>query len=245
MFDSRRRAVAGAVAIGLMVPATAMAATITGTDANERLKGTKEPDQIDGGAGRDRIFGRAGEDTLVGGLGRDRIFGGSGDDKLFGGDSRDRIFGGRGDDESHGENGRDRMVGGKGDDVQFGGGGNDVIFANRGVDTSVGGAGNDTLWALSRKDVTPGPDGEVDQVGDTLDGGEGNDRFLTRDGEVDRITCGEGRDRAFLDEIDVITDATVEDPNGSCEKVRRGAPKAKDSRSEDRQESPREERARR
>jgi len=34
----------------------------------------------------------------------------------------------------------------------------------------------------------------VDQVGDTLDGGNGDDRFRTRDGEVDRITCGPGND---------------------------------------------------
>ena len=78
------------------------------------------------------------------------------------------------------------MAGGAGDDVQDGGAGNDVIFANRGVDTSIGGDGDDVLWAMARADVTaPG-----DQVGDTLDGGNGNDVFRTRDGEVDRITCG-------------------------------------------------------
>ena len=43
--------------------------------------------------------------------------------------------------------------------------------------------------------MQPGPGGEVDQVGDTLDGGTGNDVFRTRDGEVDRITCGDGNDR--------------------------------------------------
>ena len=44
----------------------------------------------------------------------------------------------------------------------------------------------------------PGPG---DQVGDTLDGGTGNDRFRTRDGEVDRITCGDGNDRALLGSV--------------------------------------------
>ncbi len=86
--------------------------------------------------------------------------------------------------------------------------------------------------------MQPGPNGEVDQVGDTLDGGNGNDRFRTRDGEVDRITCGAGNDRAFLDNVDVITDASAENPNGSCEKVERKAPKSKDSKSEDAQENP-------
>ena len=134
------------------------------------------------------------------------------------------------------------MAGGKGDDIQDGGAGNDVIFANLGQDTSFGGGGNDVLWALARGDVHPGPGGEVDQVGDTLDGGAGNDVFRTRDGEVDRITCGPGSDRALLDEVDVITDATAENPNGSCEQVVRAAPRARDSRPEDAQQSPRDER---
>ena len=60
-------------------------------------------------------------------------------------------------------------------------------------------------------------------VGDTLDGGNGDDVFRTRDGEVDRITCGPGNDRALLDNVDVITDATAESPNGSCETVQRKA----------------------
>jgi hypothetical protein len=33
----------------------------------------------------------------------------------------------------------------------------------------------------------------------------------------------------------VITDATAENPNGSCEKVQRKAPREKDSRTEDRE----------
>jgi hypothetical protein len=119
-------------------------------------------------------------------------------DQLSGGDGRDRVFGGRGDDTVTGGAGRDRLSGGAGDDTQDGGPGRDVIFANVGVDTSTGGDGNDILWALARKDVAQGPG--VDQVGDTLDGGAGNDRFRTRDGEVDRVTCGDGTDRAFLDQ---------------------------------------------
>jgi len=86
--------------------------------------------------------------------------------------------------------------------------------------------------------VHPGPNGETDTTGDTLDGGPGNDTFHTRDGEVDRITCGEGNDNALLDTVDVITDATAENPNGSCERVVRKAPKSRDSRSEDHQQAP-------
>src|SRR5204863_9140216 len=120
-------------------------------------------------------------------------------------------------------------------------------------DVSSGGDGNDVLWALARGDVAPGPG--VDQVGDTLDGGNGDDTFRTRDGEVDRITCGPGNDRALLDNVDVITDATAAAPNGSCETVDRkpargkgpkgkgGEGKGANSRSEDAQESPKEEKA--
>ena len=116
------------------------------------------------------------------------------------------------------------MAGGTGDDGQDGGPGNDTIFANRGNDVSVGGDGNDVLWALARADVS----GPGDVAGDTLDGGNGDDVFRTRDGEADRVTCGPGNDRALLDNVDVITDATPENLNGSCEFVQRKAPKASD-----------------
>jgi hypothetical protein len=75
-------------------------------------------------------------------------------------------------------------------------------------------------------------------VSDTLDGGNGDDRFRTRDGEADKVTCGAGVDRALLDNVDVVADATPQNPKGSCEIVQRKAVKAHDSRSEDREEAP-------
>ena len=105
------------------------------------------------------------------------------------------------------------------------------IRDSRGTDVSIGGDGNDTLWALARADVaSPG--------GDTLDGGNGDDVFRTRDGEADTITCGPGNDVAFADAADVIADATPDNLNGSCEVVHRKAPKAGDTRKEDAQETP-------
>ena len=100
------------------------------------------------------------------------------------------------------------MSGGPGDDIQNGGDGNDLIFANVGVDTSFGGPGNDVLWALAKADVAS----IGDPVGDSLDGGDGDDVFRTRDGEVDKITCGPGNDKAILDNYDVITDAGAGQP---------------------------------
>src|SRR5207244_7257425 len=114
-------------------------------------------------------------------------------------------------------------------DTQDGGPGNDLITANLGADHSFGGDGNDRLWAVARGDVTPGPNGEVDTTGDTLDGGAGDDVIHTRDGEVDTVTCGPGDDRAILDDVDVIADATAANPDGSCEVVKRAAPTAADA----------------
>jgi Ca2+-binding RTX toxin-like protein len=229
---------------------------IRGFAGNDTLLGESGNDRIFGGGGNDMIRGTAGNDWLNGGQGDDtvigdnnatgdltsfdKIFGGSGNDALKGGDSRDRMYGGPGNDTSEGENGNDRMAGGTGDDVQNGGEGNDTIYANLGNDTSYGGNGNDRLWALARGDVHPGPNGEVDQAGDALDGGPGNDVFRTRDGEVDRITCGDGFDLALLDTVDVITDATPDNLNGSCERVIRRAPKQKDSATEDATQAPKD-----
>ena len=131
-----------------------------------------------------------------------------------------------------GDNLNDLMSGGLGDDTQVGGAGSDTIFANRGADESFGGAGNDRLWALASADAAlPGVD--------TLHGEDGNDTFHTRDNEPDRIDCGNGKDRALLDLVDVIVDATAANPNGSCETVTRAAPKASEDSPENRRESPR------
>jgi Ca2+-binding RTX toxin-like protein len=54
---------------------------------------------------------------------------------------------------------------------------------------------------------------------DTLTGGNGNDKFHVRDGEADVITCGDGNDTVLADTLDVISDATEGNVNGSCEKV--------------------------
>jgi len=56
-------------------------------------------------------------------------------------------------------------------------------------------------------------------VADTLIGGNGNDRFRVRDGEADKISCGEGTDIVRADEFDVIVDSTSQNKLGSCERV--------------------------
>jgi len=110
------------------------------------------------------------------------------------------IAGGLGDDLLYGGGGRDFISGGKGDDTLSGGARRDIIFANRGRDRSDDGDGRDVLWALSRFDVTALGDPD----GDELNGGNGRDRFRVRDGEVDRVHCGEGIDRVRADQFDVL-----------------------------------------
>ncbi len=173
-------------------------------------------DSVDAGRGRDRVHGGAGNDNLNGGPGCDRVFGGADDDTIDGGPGFsfhrlrcERLHGGLGNDTSSGGAGRDFMSGGKGDDSQSGGAGADKIFANRGRDTSDGGDGPDMLWALARVDVTAIGDAE----GDELTGGNGRDLFLVRDGEVDLVHCGEGRDRVIADQFDQV--------DNDCERVNR------------------------
>jgi hypothetical protein len=85
-----------------------------------------------------------------------------------------------------------------------------VIFANRGRDHEDGGDGPDRLWALSRFDV----EFIGDPNGDELSGGNGNDRFRVRDGEVDLVHCGEGTDHVKADQFDQV--------DNDCEHVDRG-----------------------
>ena len=98
-------------------------ATLTGTSANNNLKGTNGDDVIAGLGGNDTIQSGSGFDTICGGTGNDTLRGENGNDALFGGDGVDTL---RGDN---------------GNDVLFGGAGADVLRGDAGNDGLVGGAG--------------------------------------------------------------------------------------------------------
>ena len=192
-------------------------------------------DHAQGGPGFDLLVGNAGDDVLDGGAGCDHIFAGPGNDTVDGGPgwswwwtrprawrrneaprhafawSRvcERLHGGAGNDTVNGGPGREFISGGRDDDVLNGGGGADKLFANQGRDREDGGAGDDVLWALSRKDVASIGDAD----GDELSGGPGNDRFRVRDGEVDLVHCGDGRDTVLADQFDQV--------DNDCERVLR------------------------
>lgn len=71
---------------------------ITGDAGDDRLKGSRGADDIQGRPGNDTIDGLGGDDVLRGGRGRDLIDGGPGADWISGGRDDDILRGGRGAD---------------------------------------------------------------------------------------------------------------------------------------------------
>ncbi|MDM5177063.1 calcium-binding protein [Massilia sp. DJPM01] len=155
------------------------------------LTGTAGADSISGDARAEHFIGLGGSDTLLGGAGDDLVEGGDDGDLLQGGSGNDSIFGGNGDDTLTGEEGSDSVVGGHGNDVVTGGAGDDIVSGDDGDDilTDVegnnvltGGYGRDTIVSTgSGSDKVDGGEYEdtvTGGVGDTLDGGGGDDRLF-------------------------------------------------------------------
>jgi Ca2+-binding RTX toxin-like protein len=95
----------------LSLATAAFADTITGDDADNRLRGTNGADLIDALGGSDRVNARKGDDVVNGGEGNDRLRGSKGDDVLNGDDDDDTLKGGKGVDQMHGGPGDDRIDG--------------------------------------------------------------------------------------------------------------------------------------
>jgi Ca2+-binding RTX toxin-like protein len=89
----------------------AVAGTLVGTDAANKLNG---------GSAADSIEAKGGNDTVDAGGGNDFVSGGSGDDKLSGGTGNDALVGGDGNDTLIGNAGGDVLVGGAGSDALYG-----------------------------------------------------------------------------------------------------------------------------
>jgi Ca2+-binding RTX toxin-like protein len=206
-----------------------MANVIMGTAVAEFLAGSEENDIIYTNGGADTVLGFGGNDTLVqrggtaslnGGLGNDVfvIFDGSinisesmggGVDTLrtyvtmtsdlaFGVENIENIFYGAAL-TLLGNALDNQIICGLASDTAFGRGGNDVIVGSQ-VNSCVlnGEAGNDNL--IGGNNVI---------VGDTLNGGDGNDRLEGRAGP-DNLLGGAGNDTYVLtnDTTDIITETT-------------------------------------
>jgi Ca2+-binding RTX toxin-like protein len=184
--------------VGIRVAATAVAAVVAavGLTAGATVAAT--------------VIGDSGDNVLTGTERGDHIRARGGDDTVTALGGSDHVRAGQGNDTVDGGDGWDLLRGGRGDDTQSGGRGADLIFAGPGADRTDGGNGPDTLWALARKDVVA----IGDTSGDELTGGRGRDRFRVRDGEVDMVHCGDGRDRVVADQFDAVDD--------DCERVKRG-----------------------
>jgi hypothetical protein len=111
-----------------------------------------------------------------------------------------------GNDRLTGTEGSDRIVGLKGNDRIAALGGDDCVFGNKGSDRIGGGAGADQISGGNKRDrITGGPGA------DRINAGNAGDVIKVKDGEVDRVNCGGGRDRVKADPKDELK---------SCEIVR-------------------------
>lgn len=149
-----------------------------GTEGNDRLRGTPQPDILYGLEGHDRISGRAGSDILSGNDGNDTIHGGAGLDWINGSAGRDRLYGGADQDYLIGGSGNDELIGGKGNDTLAGQSGDDHLRGGSGDDQLDGGDGRDTVKGGSGDNILIDPDGGI------LTGGQGGDEFRLGDGRL-------------------------------------------------------------
>jgi Ca2+-binding RTX toxin-like protein len=132
--------------------------------------------------GDDLLNGTAKADTIFGLGGNDVLLGFAGNDLLDGGAGNDQLDGGPGNDKLKGQKGNDELTGGAGDDVLIGGPGKDKLN---------GGKGNDKLFGNGGRD--------------SLVGGPGNDAIDARDGVVELVKCGPGKDSVKADKKDRLS----------------------------------------
>lgn len=196
-------------------------ATIVGTPGDDLLVGREDTaDVIVGLGGDDVIFGS--EDVTAATAPGDRLCGGRGQDFVKGGVGEDRIQGGAGVDDVDGSFGYDVITqGGPGDDrvedcdSEYSGG----------VRRIVGGPGDDSLCVdtdAARMFGNGGDDVLVDlecATDSRLSGGPGRDRLESYEQGSEGVTCtelgildsdrvsgGEGRDSAVVNEGDAVRD---------------------------------------
>ena len=220
----------GKIATVFPTSPNAVGETLTGTSGDDVIVGTSGNDIINGNGGNDVICGRNGNDTinLIGTpLIGNTVFGGGGDDTVNGSEGNDTIYGEDGLDTLNGAGGNDFLDGGLGANIydggagddwleggaegetMDGGAGNDTILGYGGADALVGGIDNDYLWGGDGLDTYSGGDGvdvldgnDTDNLGETMNGGAGNDQILgyggddtmNGDGDSDFLWGGAGAD---------------------------------------------------
>ncbi|MGE0113804.1 MAG: beta strand repeat-containing protein [Steroidobacteraceae bacterium] len=136
--------VVAALGVEVLGTSTGSPATISGTNANDRIVGGADDETISTGAGDDQLMGdgltttaaKQGNDFLDGGLGNDTLWGNGGSDTLLGGDGNDYLEGDysttpisvQGNDYLDGGADDDTLMSGTGDDILSGSTANDSGF---------------------------------------------------------------------------------------------------------------------
>ena len=106
--------------------------TCQGTDGDDHLIGTANPNTIRGLKGADFVQGRAGGDTLYGDPGGDAVYGGNGQDQVNGGLGNDYVSGGSGEDHINAGAGNDTIAAKDGfEDQIYCGSGFDGVYVDR------------------------------------------------------------------------------------------------------------------
>lgn len=169
---------------------------------------------------QDRVYGNTPFIIFAGSAG-DLIDGGSYHDTIFGGQGEDEIRGGDGNDILYGDAGSDTLVGGDGADTLSGGAGDDVLDGGHGADKLIGGAGNDWLGYTTMGLGGESQD-EISSVGNTYDGGLGNDVISgSRGNDIYIFRAGDGNDiiraQGGLDQLQVPSGNAVTFTRGGGE----------------------------
>ena len=126
----------------------------------------------------------------------------------IGSDGPDTLMGTKGSDVLSGRGGTDWIDGRGGNDVIRGGPGDENPLTSRAIGTLDGGSGADVIsGGPGRDDLWDGP-WPGDSAVDILQGGDGNDFLVAenRPAARDIVRCGAGRDGAWVDRKDIVSD---------------------------------------
>ena len=180
---------------------------ITGTFADETVKGTELKDLIYAFDGNDVINAKGGNDTIYAGNGNDTVNASTGDDEVYAEAGNDSVEAGNGNDTIYGGDGDDYLNAGQNDDVVYGDAGNDTIIGGNGLNKLYGGDGNDIIEGGSGKDELYGDAGNdtIDTRGgdDIVYGGAGDDVIKAKGGD-NYIDAGAGDDTISSSDADII-----------------------------------------
>ena len=196
---------------------TSISARLEGGAGDDYLSGGRASDVLRGGDGADYLYAADGGNDVDAGAGDDEIFSDTGTDVLRGGDGFDSVEFSRTEDPAptfsitldgaanDGVAGENDLVASDIEDVKAG----TADYAeNPGTVSVSGDAATNVLRVDYGHGVISGGDGN-----DLVTGGPHDDLIDARDGFADRVSCGDGTDRALADAVDTV--------GSGCESVQR------------------------